>query len=64
MYMIDWDLNSGREGGVNEPEYQHTIEAFADWFRRQKYVCHVYVFTDIMKQINRNMHDNDPAYYR
>ncbi|MDU9047713.1 MAG: MMPL family transporter [Candidatus Electrothrix sp. Rat3] len=64
MYMIDWDLNSGREGGVNEPEYQHTIEAFADWFRRQKYVCHVYTFTDIMKQINRNMHDNDLAYYR
>ncbi|RWX44952.1 hypothetical protein H206_01161 [Candidatus Electrothrix aarhusensis] len=64
MYMIDWDLNSGGEGGVNEPEYQHTIEAFADWFRRQKYVCHVYTFTDIMKQINRNMHDNDPVYYR
>ena len=64
MYMIDWDLNSGREGGVNEPEYQHTIEAFADWFRRQKYVCHVYTFTDIIKQINSNMHDNDPAYYR
>ncbi|MCI5165717.1 MAG: RND family transporter [Candidatus Electrothrix sp. GM3_4] len=64
MYIIDWDLKSGEEGGVNEPEYQHTIKAFADWFRHQKYVRHVYTFTDIMKQINRNMHDNDPAYYR
>ncbi|MCI5124289.1 MAG: RND family transporter, partial [Candidatus Electrothrix sp. AR5] len=64
MYLIDWDLHSGREGGINEPEYQRTVEAFADWFRDQKYVCHVYTFTDIMKQINRNMHDDGPAYYR
>jgi predicted RND superfamily exporter protein len=64
MYLIDWDLNSGQEGGVNEPEYQQTVEAFANWFRNQQYVCHVYTFTDIMKQINRNMHENDPAYYR
>jgi predicted RND superfamily exporter protein len=64
MYSIDWDLNSGREGGVNEPEYQQTVDAFADWFRRQQHVCHVYTFTDIMKQINRNMHGDDPAYYR
>ncbi len=63
MYLIDWDLHSDQEGGVNEPEYQQTVEAFANWFRSQQYVCHVYTFTDIMKQINRNMHENDPAYY-
>ncbi|MCI5122153.1 MAG: RND family transporter, partial [Candidatus Electrothrix sp. AUS4] len=50
MYIIDWDLNSGREGGVNEPGYQRTVEDFAHWFRQQKFVCHVYTFTDIMKQ--------------
>lgn len=64
MYIIDWDLQSGEEGGINEPEYQRTVEAFANWFRQQKYVRHVYTMTDIMKQINRNMHGNDPAYYR
>ncbi|XOF34008.1 MAG: efflux RND transporter permease subunit [Candidatus Electrothrix sp. YB6] len=64
MYMIDWDLDSGREGGINDPDYQRTLEAFAEWFRRQKHVCHVYTFTDIMQRINRDMHNNDPAYYR
>ncbi|MCI5159874.1 MAG: RND family transporter, partial [Candidatus Electrothrix sp. AUS1_2] len=64
MYIIDWNLNSGREGGVNEPEYQRTVEDFAHWFRQQKFVCHVYTFTDILKQINRNMHGDDPSYYR
>ncbi|WPD24617.1 MAG: MMPL family transporter [Candidatus Electrothrix scaldis] len=64
MYMIDWDLRSGREGGINEPEYQQTVEDFANWFRQQQFVCHVYTFTDIMKQINRNMHEDDPSYYR
>ncbi|XCN71251.1 MAG: MMPL family transporter [Candidatus Electrothrix aestuarii] len=64
MYMIDWDLRSGREGGINEPEYQQTVEDFANWFRQQQFVCHVYTFTDIMKQINRNMHEDDSSYYR
>ncbi|MCI5141958.1 MAG: RND family transporter, partial [Candidatus Electrothrix sp. ATG1] len=35
MYIIDWDLNAGREGGVNEPAYLQTVEDFADWFRQQ-----------------------------
>lgn len=64
MYMIDWDLRSGQEGGVNDPEYLQTVDRFANWFRRQQHVRHVYTVTDIMKQINRNMHGNDTAYYR
>ncbi len=63
MYTIDWDLDSGQEGGVNDPQYQRKVEQFANWFRRQKHVCHVYTFTDIIKQINRNMHNNNEAFY-
>ncbi len=64
LEIIDWALESGEEGGINEPEYLKTVDAFAQWFRSQPEVRHVYTFTDIMKRLNQNMHGDDPAWYR
>jgi len=64
LYIIDWDLNSGEEGGINNPDYQQKVEDFANWFRGQKFVHHVYTFTDIMKRLNRNMHADDDSFYK
>ena len=64
LEIIDWDLDSGEEGGINSPEYLRTVENFANWFRRQPEVRHVYSITDIMKRLNKNMHGDDPAYYK
>ncbi|MEA3466873.1 MAG: MMPL family transporter [Thermodesulfobacteriota bacterium] len=64
LEIIDWDLNSGEEGGINNPEYLQTIENFANWFREQPEVRHVYTITDIMKRLNQNMHGDDPDWYR
>lgn len=63
LEIIDWALDSGEEGGINEPEYLQTVENFANWFRRQPEVRHVYSITDIMKRLNQNMHGDDPAFY-
>ena len=63
LYIIDWDLKSGEEGGVSNPEYQQTVEAFANWFREKDSVRHVYTITDITKRLNRNMHGDDDAFY-
>lgn len=64
LYNIDYSLNSGEEGGVSNPEYQTSIEAFAEWYRQQPETIHVSVFTDIMKRLNKNMHADDNQYYR
>jgi len=64
LEIIDWDLNSGEEGGINSPEYLQKVEAFANWFRKQPEVRHVYSITDIMKRLNQNMHGDDPAFYK
>jgi len=64
MEIIDWDLNAGQEGGINDPEYLQKVDDFASWFRRQPEVRHVYSLTDIMKRLNQNMHGDDPAWYR
>ena len=61
---LEYSMNSGREGGITQPEYLRKIDAFAGWYRQQPEVTHVQVFSDIMKRLNKNMHGDDPAYYR
>ena len=64
LNTLEYSLNAGQEGGITDPEYLRKVEAFADWARRQPEVTHVRTFADIMKRLNRTMHDDDPAEYR
>ena len=64
LYVIEYNLQSGESGGINNPEYQQTLEDFANWFRLQDHVNHVYSITDIMKQLNKSMHGDDQQWYR
>ena len=61
---LEYSLNSGREGGITDPDYLRKVEAFAEWYRKQPEVTHVQAFSDIMKRLNKNMHGDDPAFYR
>ena len=61
---LEYSLDSGREGGITHPDYLRQADAFAEWYRQQPEVTHVQVFSDIMKRLNKNMHGDDPAYYR
>ncbi|MDE0332111.1 MAG: MMPL family transporter [Nitrospinae bacterium] len=64
MIFLEYALKSGREGGITKPEYLRKVEAFAEWCRKQTEVTHVQAFSDIMKRLNKNMHGDDPAFYR
>ncbi|MEN8206270.1 MAG: MMPL family transporter [Pseudomonadota bacterium] len=64
IYTIDYSLSKGESGGINEPEFLQDVERFAQWFRQQPNVLHVNSLTDIMKRLNKNMHADDPDYYR
>ena len=61
---LEYSLRAGREGGIADPGYLHKIDAFAEWYRTQPEVLHVQAFSDIMKRLNKNMHGDDPAFYR
>ncbi len=63
-YLIDYSLESGKPGGLNEPAVLRDIERFANWYRKQPEVQHVNVITDIIKRLNKNMHGDDPRWYR
>jgi predicted RND superfamily exporter protein len=62
--IIEYSLESGESGGINNPEYLAKIEEFSSWYRQRPEVVHVYTFTDIMKRLNKNMHGDDESYYR
>jgi predicted RND superfamily exporter protein len=64
MESLEYSLNAGREGGITDPDYLRAVDAFAEWFRGQPEVTHVQAFSDIMKRLNKNMHGDDPAFYR
>ncbi len=64
LYLIDYSLDSGEAGGVSDPAFLRKIEEYAQWYRKQPEVIHVNAITDIFKRLNKNMHGDDPAYYR
>ncbi|MFQ5588302.1 MAG: RND family transporter [Nitrospiria bacterium] len=64
IYLIEYSLESGETGGVSNPEYLQKLEEFANWFKTQPRVLHVNTLTDVMKRLNKNMHGDDPAYYK
>lgn len=64
IYMLEYSLPASGEGEIADPEYLRQVEAFANWLRSQPEVLHVNTFTDIMKRLNRNLHGDDPAWYK
>jgi len=61
---IEYSLNSGEEGGISNPEYLKKLEEFKAWYRVQPNVMYVGELTDIMKRLNKNMHGDDPSFYK
>jgi uncharacterized protein len=61
---IEFSIGAGAVGAVNEPSYLKKLDEFASWLRTQEGVVHVSSITDTYKRINRNMHGDDPAYYK
>lgn len=64
IYQAQWSLPAAGTGGISEPDYLAQVDAFSSWLRERDYVVHVLTFSDIMKRLNRNMHGDDPEFYR
>ena len=64
LNVLEYSIPAGRGEGVSDPQYLADIERFAEWLREQPKVVHVSVLTDVVKRLNRNLHGDDPAFYR
>ncbi|MBW2466153.1 MAG: MMPL family transporter [Deltaproteobacteria bacterium] len=62
--IIEYSLDSGEPGGIHEPAFLNKVEEFALWYSKQPKVTFVSTLTDTIKTLNKNMHGDDPAYYR
>lgn len=58
------EINSNKSGGINNPEYLQMLAAFSDWMRQQPETENVLILSDILKRLNKNMHGDDPGYYK
>ncbi|WP_417317278.1 efflux RND transporter permease subunit [Emcibacter sp.] len=63
-YTMELSVSSGQEGGIAEPDYLIQLEEFTGWLKAQPEVVHVFSIVDVMKRLNKNMHGDDPAWYR
>jgi len=64
IYRLEFQVGSGAPSGIADPHYLERLDAFAGWLRAQPEVQHVYSIADIIKRVNRVVHDDDPAAYR
>ncbi len=60
---INYSLNCGSSNCVNEPEYLSQVENFTNWLKQQPEIVHVVSYSDIIKRLNRNMHEGDEIFY-
>ncbi len=61
---IEYSLSAGEPEGISKPEYLAKLEEFKEWYKQQPGVMYVGSLTDIMKRLNKNMHGDDPSYYK
>jgi hypothetical protein len=64
MYPIEYSVPAQTSGGISDPEYLANLERLAEFLREQPGVEHVYSFSDIMKRLNKNLHGDDPGFYK
>lgn len=64
FYNIYFDLDTGESQGVSDPEYLRKLERFEEFWRQQPHTLHVLHLGQIMQRLNKNMHGDDPEYYR
>ncbi len=62
--FFEYSLDCGSAGCISEPDYLQNIDAFAVWLRQQPEVRHVYSHGDVMKRLNKNMHNDAEEFYR
>ena len=61
--VFEYSLNSGQEGGITDVEYLSQVDAFAEWYRAQPEVAHVFAISDIVKRLNKNLNSDDPVFF-
>ncbi len=60
---LEITVNSGEKDGIYDPAFLAKVETFQAWIDELPYVTKTVAITDVIKQINRSLHNDDPAAY-
>ncbi len=64
LYLVDYSIDSGEEGGVSNPGFLAKVEEFEQYLEARPEVQHVNAITETVRRLNRSMHGDDQAYYK
>lgn len=64
LYLVDYSIDSGEEGGVSNPEFLAKVEQFERYLESRPEVQHVSAITETVRRLNRSMHGDDQTYYQ
>lgn len=64
VYPVEFSLPAREAGGISDPDYLKNLEKFTEFLRSQDLVKHVYSYTEIIKRLNKNLHGDDPSYFK
>lgn len=64
MTILEVSVESGVANGINHPDYLNAVARLSDWLRQQPETDNVNTITDTLKRINKNMHGDDPGWYK
>lgn len=64
VYLLQYSIPAGDSNGISDPGFLKNLDRFVEWLRAQPEVMHVSSITDTFKRLNKNMHGDDPDWYR
>lgn len=64
MMLVEVSIKTGKPSGINNPLYLNSVSDFSDWLRDRPETDHVNTITDTLKRLNKNMHGDDPNWYK
>jgi len=64
MNALEYPFPAALEGGVLEPDYLHKVVEFETWLRQQPNVTSTVSIVEVLKDLNRSMHNDDDAFHK
>ena len=64
MTSMEISIDSEEASGINAPAFLKTVGDLSEWLRAQPETDHVNTLSDTIKRLNKNMHSDDPSYYK
>lgn len=64
LHRIDYEVKDNFNKSITDYQYLLFLEKFTVWLRNQPEVKYVSSVSDVIKRLNKNMHNDDHKYYK